>query len=132
MDNFSLFIIFYIIFLIVYLIILFFTPLGKRIRDNYTKEIKKTQDSYKLEKDIKEYKKFMNATGKNNIKDIAIEFGEDRIVVEEKIKRAIEINLMRGYYLCKQTKDILPLNQNIFGNRKSITIKENKSIKIRE
>jgi len=93
---------------------------------------KEYEESKKFENHIKEYKNFMKATGKNTLKDISLEFGESIYVVEGNVRRAIRINLLRGYYLCNQTGEILPINSNPFLSRRSIIIKENKSIKIKE
>ena len=70
----------------------------------------------------------MNATGKNTLKDIAEEFKEDVSLVEKNIRRAIRNNWLKGYYLCNQTGEILPIKKR----SGSISIKESKSIKIKE
>lgn len=81
---------------------------------------------------IKEYKKFMSATGKNTLKDISLEFNENMCEVEQNIRRAIKVNLLDEYYLCNQTGEILPIKSNSLFAKQSITIKENRSIKIKE
>lgn len=116
------------------LIVLMSAIIGQIIfgREKREKERKIYEESIAFENHIKEYKNYMKATGKNNLKDISLEFSEDIAIVEKNVRRAIRINLLKGYYLCNQTGEILKINSNSFSSGKSIIIKENKSVKIKE